>query len=394
MTSILCAGLAYAQDITVSGTVTDAESGEPMMSVTVAILGTTGGTTTNLDGTYSIRVASDAELSFMFMGYETETVPVNGQRTINVAMIPEEKMVDEIVVQAYGTTTRAQFVGSSIAVDGDKIAAKSVSNVTNALAGLSSGVQVVNGSGQPGTGATIRIRGVGSINGGTTPLYIIDGTPAEAGTINLLNSHDIESMTVLKDAAATAIYGARGANGVIMITTKSGSKSSKGVINFEAKYGRSSRGVSNYDVMTDPKMYYETAYKALYNSQIYAGQSSAAAYAYADSKLFTQTGVGYQVYTVPDGELFIGRNFKMNPHATEGYSDGTYYYKADNWEKETLKSNNLRKEYNLSMSGGDDKVQYFISGGYLDDPGIINGSGFERFTLRHVVGKLLGTRNG
>ena len=143
------------------------------MSVTVAILGTTGGTTTNLDGTYSIRVASDAELSFMFMGYETETVPVNGQRTINVAMIPEEKMVDEIVVQAYGTTTRAQFVGSSIAVDGDKIAAKSVSNVTNALAGLSSGVQVVNGSGQPGTGATIRIRGVGSINGGTTPLYII-----------------------------------------------------------------------------------------------------------------------------------------------------------------------------------------------------------------------------
>ena len=385
MTSILCAGLTYAQDITVSGTVTDAESGEPMMSVTVAVLGSTGGTTTNLDGNYSIKVASDAELSFMFMGYETETVAVNGQRTINVAMIPEEKMVDEIVVQAYGTTTRAQFVGSSIAVDGDKIAAKSVSNVTNALAGLSSGVQVVNGSGQPGTGATIRIRGVGSINGGTTPLYIIDGTPAESGTINLLNSHDIESMTVLKDAAATAIYGARGANGVIMITTKSGNKSSKGVINFEAKYGRSSRGVPNYDVMTDPKMYYETAYQALYNSQIYAGQSSAAAYAYADAQLFTQSGVGYQVYTVPDGELFIGRNFKMNPHATEGYSDGNYYYKADNWEKETLKSNNLRKEYNLSMSGGDDKIQYFMSGGYLDDPGIINGSGFERFTLRSKV---------
>ena len=385
MTAVLCAGLAYAQDITVAGTVTDAENGEPMPQVAVAVLGTANGTTTNDDGYYSIRVASDAELSFSFMGYETSTVPVNGQRTINISLEPESKMVDEIVVQAYGTTTRAQFVGSSSAVTGDKIVAKSVSNVTNALAGVTSGLQVVNGSGQPGTGATLRIRGVGSINGGTTPLYIIDGTPAESGTINLLNSHDIESMTVLKDAAATAIYGARGANGVIMITTKSGTKSNKGVINFEAKYGRSSRGVPNYDVMTDPKMYYETAYQALYNSQIFAGQSSAAAYAYADAQLFTQSGVGYQVYTVPEGELFIGRNFKMNPHATEGYSDGKYFYKADNWEKETLKSDNMRKEYNLSMSGGDDKVQYFISGGYLDDPGIINGSGFERFTLRSKV---------
>ena len=385
MTAVLCAGLAYAQDITVTGTVTDAENGEPMMQVSVAILGTANGTTTNLDGTYSIRVASDAELSFSFMGYETTTVPVNGQRTINVSLEPESKMVDEIVVQAYGTATRAQFVGSSSAVTGDKIAAKSVSNVTNALSGVTSGLQVVNGSGQPGTGATIRIRGVGSISGGTTPLYIIDGTPAESGTINLLNSHDIESMTVLKDAAATAIYGARGANGVIMITTKSGSKANKGVINFEAKVGNSSRGVPNYDVMTDPLMYYETAYKALYNSQIAAGNSSATAYAYADATLFTQSGVGYQVYTVPDGELFMGRNFKVNPHATLGYTDGTYYFTPDNWEKETLKSNNLRQEYNLSMNGGDEKVQYFISGGYLDDPGIINGSGFERFTLRTKV---------
>ena len=385
MTAVLCAGLAYAQDITVTGTVTDAENGEPMMQVSVAILGTANGTTTNLDGTYSIRVASDAELSFSFMGYETTTVPVNGQRTINVSLEPESKMVDEIVVQAYGTATRAQFVGSSSAVTGDKISAKSVSNVTNALSGVASGVQVVNGSGQPGSGATIRIRGVGSINGGTTPLYIIDGTPAESGTINLLNSHDIESMTVLKDAAATAIYGARGANGVIMITTKSGSKANKGVINFEAKVGNSSRGVPNYDVMTDPMMYYETAYKALYNSQIAAGVSSTGAYAYADANLFTQTGVGYQIYTVPDGELFIGRNFKVNPHATLGYSDGKYYYINDNWEKESIKSSNLRKEYNLSMNGGDDKVQYFISGGYLDDPGIVNGSGFERFTLRSKV---------
>jgi len=299
-------------------------------------------------------------------------------------MDPESQEVEEVLIQAYGTVTRAQFVGSSTEIDGTQLSAKAVSNVTNALAGTTAGLQVVNGSGQPGTAAAIRIRGVGSINGGTTPLYIVDGSPVEVGTVNLIDSHDIESMTVLKDAAATAIYGARGANGVIMITTRSGNTTGRNTVNFEAKFGTSQRGVPNYDVMTDPAMYYETAYKALYNSQVYAGESSADAYAYADANLFTQSGVGYQIYTVPTGQLFIGRNFKLNPNATLGYTDGTYTYLPDVWEDEILQKT-FRQEYSLSVSGGDEKTQYFMSGGYLDEPGIVNGSGFERMTLRSKI---------
>lgn len=374
-----------AQNLQVSGTVTSSEDFGPMSGVTVAVQGTALGTITGDDGTYSIKVPGDASLTFSFIGYETTTIAVDGKKTINVVLDPESELVDEILVQAYGTVTRAQFVGASTQVAGEKIAEKAVSNITNALSGVTAGLQVVNGSGQPGSGAAIRIRGVGSINGGTTPLYIVDGAPAESGVLNLINSKDIESMTVLKDAAATAIYGARGANGVIMITTKGGSNASKNVVNFEAKVGRTSRGVPNYDVMTDPAMYYETVYKALYNSQAYLGKSAADSYAFADANFLTQQGVGYQIYTVPDGQLLIGRNFKLNPNATLGYGDGTYFYTPDNWEKETLNEGNLRQEYNLSVSGGDEKTQYYMSGSYLNDPGLVDGSGFERYTIRAKV---------
>lgn len=387
--AILCAGFVSAQNVQVSGTVTSADDGEPMFSVAVAVMGSTVGTTTDDNGKYSLSVPSSSSLSFSFLGYETQTINVAGKTTINVSMISDSKLVDEVLVVAYGTATRAQFVGSAATVDNEVLTMRSVSDVTNALQGASAGIQVVNGSGQPGTGATIRIRGVGSINGGTDPLYVVDGSPVDMSNINLINSHDIESMTILKDAASTAIYGARGANGVILITTKSGvltksSEKSKNNVNFEAKFGVNSRGISNYDVMTDPAMYYETAYKALYNSQIYVGKSSVDAYTYADNNFLTQTGVGYQIYNVPAGELLIGRNFKLNPHAKLGYSDGTYYYTPDNWEDETLK-NSSRQEYNLSVLGGDETTQYYISGGYLNDPGLIDGSGFERYTMRGKV---------
>ena len=389
LTSILCAGFISAQNVQVSGTVTSADDGEPMFGVAVAVMGTTVGTTTDDNGKYSLSVPSNSSLTFSFMGYETQTIGVAGKKTVNVSMISETKLVDEVLVVAYGTATRAQFVGSAATINNDVLTMRSVSDVTNALQGASAGIQVVNGSGQPGTGAEIRIRGVGSINGGTDPLYVVDGSPIDKSNINLINSHDIESMTILKDAASTAIYGARGANGVVLITTKSGKltksgEKNKSVVNFEAKVGVNSRGVSNYDVITDPAMYYETAYKALYNSQIYVGKSSMDAYSYADNYFLTQSGVGYKIYTVPDGELLIGRNFKLNPHAKLGYSDGSYYYTPDNWEDETLKES-LRQEYNLSILGGDETTQYYISGGYLNDPGLIDGSGFERYTLRGKV---------
>jgi TonB-linked SusC/RagA family outer membrane protein len=375
-------GWVSAQNKTVSGTVVSAEDGQPIIGANVVVKGTTIGTATNADGKFSFGVPQSAKtLTVSYVGMVPQEVAAGTDLTIRLASA--EKTLDEVIVVAYGTTKRSQFVGSAKVVTPDQIATKATSNITNALQGVVAGVQVVNGSGQPGTSASIRIRGVGSINGGTAPLYIVDGAPFD--DMSMINPHDIENITVLKDAAATAIYGARGANGVILVTTKSGINQDKVIVNVETKWGNSSRGVPNYNVMTDPAMYYETAYKALYNSQAYAGSSAAASYAYADSKFLSQSGVGYLIYTVPTGEKLIGTNFKLNPGAKLGYSDGTFYYKPDNWEKESLKSNNLRQEHNFSVQGGSRGAQYFLSAGYLNDPGIVNGSGFERYTIRAKI---------
>jgi TonB-linked SusC/RagA family outer membrane protein len=382
---VLAGGALWAQNVQVSGVVTDAADGQPLPGVSVVVKGARISTSTDVNGRYTISVSDDATLVFSYVGLQTQEQTVGGRSTINVALETATTQLKDVVVVAYGTQKRSTIVGAVKSVDGEQLAAISTSNVTNALQGTVAGVQVVNGSGQPGTGAVIRIRGVGSISGGTTPLYIVDGAPYDESGLNLLNPHDIESMTILKDASATAIYGARGANGVVLITTKGGDRTGKIQVNVEAKWGNSSRGVPNYDVMTDPALYYETAYKALYNSQAYIGKSAGDAYAYADSKFLTQDGVGYQIYTVPDGQRLIGTNFKLNPNATLGYSDGDFFYTPDNWEKETLKANNLRKEYNVSVQGGAKELQFFVSAGHLNDPGIVNGSGFERYTLRAKV---------
>jgi len=381
---LLSMGLAIGQNVLVSGTVVD-EYGDPVIGASIEVKDDASiGTITDLNGRFSLEVPSTARtLVINSVGMAQQEVAV--APNVMVTLSTRTTDLDEVVVVAYGTTTRAQFVGSAKAVQGERLAAISTSNVTNALQGAIAGVQVVNGSGQPGTGATIRIRGVGSINGGTTPLYIVDGAPYDSDVINLISPHDIESMTVLKDAASTAIYGARGANGVILITTKGGRNDNKVIVNLETKWGNSSRGVSNYNVMTDPAMYYETAYRAMYNSQIYNGSSAATAHSYANNRFLTQSGVGYQIYTVPDGQNIIGTNFKLNPNATLGYSDGTYFYTPDDWEKETLRSDNLRQEYNLSVQGGNRDIQYFVSAGYLDNPGLVNGSGFERYTMRSKI---------
>ncbi|MBQ9338908.1 MAG: TonB-dependent receptor [Paludibacteraceae bacterium] len=375
-------GQVWAAPQTIKGKVLSAD-GEPIIGAAVSVVGTSQGTITDYDGSFTLSVEPDAKLRISFVGMKTVEVAAKDGMVVELA--EDNELLDEVMVIGYGTTTRAQFVGSAKEIEGEDFTKQATSNVTNAMQGKMAGVQVVNNSGQPGTGASIRIRGIGSINGGTTPLYIVDGAPYEAGNINLISSYDIASVTVLKDAAATAIYGARGANGVVLITTKNGNNDSKFTVNIDAKWGNSQRAVPNYNVMTDPAMYMEYAYRALFNSQYYNGSTAADAYRYADKTIYTQTGVGYQIYTVPDGEKVIGTNFKLNPHATLGYNDGKYFYTPDNWEKNSLNTGNLRHEYNVNIQGGNKDTQYFISAGYLSDPGIISGSSFERFTIRSRV---------
>ena len=221
---VLAIGQVLAQSQTISGTVLNAADDQPVIGASIQIKGTSKGTITDVDGKFSIEADAKAVLVVSFLGMETQEVAAKNGVVINLS--EDTKVLDEVMVVGYGTTTRAQFVGSAKAVDGEEFTQQAQANVTNALQGKVAGVQVVNSSGQPGSGASIRIRGTGSINGGTTPLYIVDGAPYE-GSINSISSYDIASITVLKDAAATAIYGARGANGVVLITTKSGSSNTK-----------------------------------------------------------------------------------------------------------------------------------------------------------------------
>ncbi len=300
-------------------------------------------------------------------------------------MESSSQALEEVMVVAYGTAKKSAFTGSASTMKAEKIAERQVANVTNALAGQVAGVQGVSANGQPGKAATIRIRGIGSMSSSSSPLYVVDGVPYD-GDIAAINPNDIESMSVLKDASASAIYGARGANGVVLITTKKGT-AREAVVTVDAKWGSNSRAVPQYNVMKDPAMYYETAYKALYNSKAYAGGSAADARAYALKNIFSSDngGVGYQVYTTPNGEDFIGTDGRINPNATLGYSDGSYYYTPDDWYDNTFNKGNLRQEYNATVSGASEKINYYFSLGYLDDAGIISGSGFTRYTGRSKV---------
>ena len=313
-----------------------------------------------------------------FIGMRTQEVAI--ARNLQVVMKTDNAMLDEVMVVAYGTAKKSAFTGSASVVKSESLEKRQVSNVTNALAGTVSGVQTLSSNGQPGTSATVYIRGIGSMNSNvdTNPLYVVDGIPFE-GDMSSINSQDIESMTVLKDAAAAALYGARGANGVILITTKKG-KSGDARVTFDARWGVNSRQVGKYDVIKGTDTYMETLYQAYRNAGIQSlGYDAATAHNYANSQLFP--AIGYQIYTLPQGEGLIGLDGRINPNATLGYSNGTYYWTPDDWDKGTIDSE-MRQEYNMSVSGGSDRINYYFSAGYLQDGGIIENSGFDRITTR------------
>nr|WP_317207271.1 SusC/RagA family TonB-linked outer membrane protein [Bacteroides uniformis] len=328
---------------------------------------------------YYTHCSSAKTLVISYIGMQTQEVDI--KPNIKVFMRSDSEMLDEVMVVAYGTAKKSAFTGSASVIKSETLEKRQVSNLSNALSGTVSGVQTQSTNGQPGTSATVRIRGIGSMYASNNPLYVVDGIPYE-GDISAVNSQDIESMTVLKDAAAAALYGARGANGVILVTTKKG-KSGDTQISLDARWGVNSRLVKNYDVLQNANTYMETAYSALYNGYLYnSGYTAERAYQLANADLFPK--LGYQVYTIPDGQYLIGRNGKLNPYATLGYSDGDYYYTPDNWSDEMFQSN-LRQEYNLSVSGGSDKLSYYLSASYLNDEGIIENSGFERISTRMNV---------
>ena len=375
-------GLVNAQISKVTGNVTSEEDGLPVVGASVLVKGTTVGTVTDIDGNFTLtNVPSSAgTLVISFIGMQSQEVKI--KPNVKVVLTSDSEQLEEVMVVAYGTAKKSAFTGSAATIKNEKITSRQTSNVTNALAGQVAGVQTTSSTGQPGKDATVRIRGIGSISASNTPLYVVDGVPYD-GEISAISTSDIESMTVLKDAASNALYGARGANGVILITTKRG-KTGDARVTFDAKWGVNKRGIPSYETVSDPGKFYEMAYSAIYNADLkgYAAAGDlASANAYANKTMLSSSYLGYQVFTVPNGEQLIGMDGKLNPNATLGYSDGTYYYKPDNWSDE-LFENNLRQEYNLSVSGANDKMNYYMSAGYLDDQGIVPNSGFQRYSAR------------
>ena len=379
---VLSVTMLMAQTKIVTGRVVSSEDGEPIIGATVVVPGTQTGTVTDVDGHFSLRIPDNAKtVTVSYIGMEPQDVTVGKKGNISVTLSPSVEVFDEVIVTAYGTSTKGTFTGSATSIKADAIADIQVTNVSEVLKGTS-GVQVQSANGQPGTESTIRVRGVGSINAGSSPLYVVDGIPYD-GNLSAINTNDIETMTVLKDAASTSLYGARGANGIVLITTKSGKKG-KAKINFDAKWGSNSREITNYNVLTSPKIYTEHMYEAIYNSVYYdLGYSAAAANAYANSKINTNSGggSGYQVYTIPQGQSLVGMNGQLNPNATLGYSNGTYYYTPDNWADEMF-TTTTHQSYDLSINGGNENGDYYIAVGYLQNDGIIEGSGFDRINTR------------
>ena len=232
----LAVGMALAQT-QVSGCVTSSEDGEPVIGASIKVVGTSTGTVTDVDGKFSLSVSNDAKLQVSYIGMMTKTVKAT--ENMKIVLDPDNKTLDEVMVVAYGTQKKSSFTGSAKVVGSGELAKVQVTNAVDALKGQVAGVQISAASGQPGSGSTVRVRGISSVNAGNDPLIVLDGVPYD-GDINTITPSDIENMTVLKDAASTALYGARGANGVIMITTKKGA-SGKGTITVDAKWGSNSR---------------------------------------------------------------------------------------------------------------------------------------------------------
>lgn len=380
MTTVLLVTVcAIAQTKVVSGTVVYAGDDEPLPGATILPVGGGQGCSTDLDGKFTLTVpASVTKLRVSYIGMIEQTV--NAGQDIVVKLDNSENNLDEVMVVAYGTAKKSAYTGSASVVKADQIEARQVTNAVNALAGTVAGAQIVTTNGQPGSSPNVYIRGVGSLSTAAQPLYVVDGMPFD-GDIASLNTADIESMTVLKDAAAAALYGARGANGVILITTKKG-RSGDAVVTVDAKWGGNSREVGSYDVIKDPALYTEMAYQALRNGYLFhQGYDAATSHSKANADLYSAFGKGYQVWNVPAGQQMIGTNGKLNPNATLGYATDRNYYVPDDWAKETFRTG-LRQEYNVSISGGTDRFNFYGSFGYLGDEGIVDGSNYNRISGR------------
>lgn len=366
---LLTAQLFFAQEKTVSGIVSDGSG--PIPGANVVVKGTSNGVQTDFDGKYKIKAKTGDVLVFSYMGMKDQSVTVGNSSSVNIKMQEGGEQLEEVVVQvAYGKAKKSSYTGSATQIKSEQLESRPLTNALSVLEGSTSGVQIQSSAGQPGAAPEVRIRGFSSINGSNTPLYIVDGVPY-AGDISSLNSSDIESLTVLKDASSTSLYGSKAANGVIIITTKTG-KSSKDKFSLNMSTGMTSRSIKDYE-RVNAFDYYPLEWEAIRNSRPMANQSQIdAANAYASTRV--PVVLVTNPFNVPANSI-VGTNGKLNPNAQLLYPQDL------NWEKQ-LERAGVRQNVDFSYQGKSEKSNYFASLGYLNEEGYIQKSGFERTTGR------------
>lgn len=367
----------------VSGVVLDANN-EPVIGASVMVKGSSVGTISDYDGEFVLEVADDAKvLVVSFVGMKTQEVPV--QSYVKVVLHEATEMIQEVVVTGYGNVSKGSFAGSAQAVDAEAIDKKNATEISKALAGEVAGVQVVNTSGQPGTNATLVIRGVGSINGDAQPLYVVDGVTYD-GDISAIDPGDIASTTILKDATATSLYGSRGANGVVVITTKKGNSGEEGKIDVDVKYGANMRLLPLYDVITSPEEYVTLSWLSLYNKARFVDRlDKGPAIKSANNTLYS-SGALPVYYNLWDrkGSLLVMPydNYGLvNPQFDPAAKRRVGYENLESW-KDAIFRVGQKAEASVKMHGGTDKLSYYTSFGYLKDEGYYQGSDFDRFNVR------------
>lgn len=370
----LFVGMALAQT-TVKGTVVTYEENEPIIGATVQVVGADNiGTITDVNGQFTLEVpAGKNTLKITYVGMEPLEVAVSS-KPLRIQLRNDAQSLDEVVVVAYGTQKKTSLTGAIQEVKSEEILLRPTSSVASALEGTVTGVQVNSTYGAPGQDPDIRIRGIGTVNGSSKPLYVIDGVPF-GGNISDLNPQDIESMSVLKDAASAALYGNRASNGVILITTKKG-KQGKLNMTADIKLGTFTRGIPEYDVMK-ANQWMEAQWLNMKHNRMSAGDDAATAAAYASENLIADR-LYLNIYNAADNALFTS-----DGKLTTTSMKGTYGEDLD-WFDQAIRKG-FRQEYNINANGATDKADYLFSVGYLKEDGYIKTSGFDRLSGRAAV---------
>lgn len=372
LSSLLGMQCIVAQQMKVTGVVVSEEDGLPVIGASVVVKGTTIGTVTDLDGAFTLDVDKNAQLQISYVGMLTQDIAVKSN--MRVLLKADAQELDDVIVVAYGTATKSSFTGSATSLGAKDLDIRPINNAAQALEGTAPGLQIMSSNGQPGESPEIRIRGFGTVNASSEPLYVVDGSIYN-GSIADINPSDIESMTVLKDAASTSLYGSSAGNGVILITTKKG-KSGKPSISLNISQGFSGRAIKEYD-RVNVWDYYPLMWEQKYNQYITSGKTPEFAGAQAVTDAFNL--VKYNPFKGVPNDQILMPNGQLNPAAT------TLLYGDDlDWE-DAISRTGYRGEYNVSYSTSSENSDSYVSLGYLKDNGYVIKSDFERFSGRANV---------